>query len=104
MDLAPTAFSFRPPPLSPPSSQNSGALVLDATGHSRRLVKFDRKFDPGYQGAYGIVAEVEGHPFDLDTMLFMDWRDDHLDSRPELKARNAQLPTFLYAMPFSKNK
>lgn len=48
-----------------------GALVLDATGHSRRLVEFDRKFDPGYQGAYGIIAEVESHPFDLDTMLFM---------------------------------
>jgi lycopene beta-cyclase len=34
----------------------SGSLVLDATGHSRRLVQFDKKFDPGYQGAYGIVA------------------------------------------------
>ena len=22
------------------------------------------------------MAEVESHPFDLDTMLFMDWRDD----------------------------
>ncbi len=28
------------------------------------------------KGAYGIMAEVESHPFDLDTMLFMDWRDD----------------------------
>ena len=26
-----------------------GSMVLDATGHSRRLVKFDQKFDPGYQ-------------------------------------------------------
>jgi lycopene beta-cyclase len=34
----------------------SGTLVLDATGHSRRLVQFDKKFDPGYQGAYGIIA------------------------------------------------
>jgi hypothetical protein len=34
----------------------SGSLVLDATGHSRRLVQFDKKFDPGYQGAYGIIA------------------------------------------------
>jgi hypothetical protein len=24
-----------------------GSMVLDATGHSRRLVKFDKKFDPG---------------------------------------------------------
>ncbi|KAI8463201.1 MAG: chloroplast lycopene beta cyclase precursor [Monoraphidium minutum] len=81
-----------------------GSLVLDATGHSRRLVKFDQKFDPGYQGAYGIIAEVEGHPFALDTMLFMDWRDDHLAGRPELREKNAALPTFLYAMPFSENR
>ena len=33
-----------------------GSLVLDATGHARRLVKYDQKFDPGYQGAYGVVA------------------------------------------------
>ena len=29
------------------------------------------------RGAYGIIIEVESHPFELDTMLFMDWRDDH---------------------------
>ena len=29
------------------------------------------------QGAYGILAEVESHPFPTDAMLFMDWRDDH---------------------------
>lgn len=34
------------------------AVVLDATGHSRRLVKYDKPFNPGYQIAYGIVAEV----------------------------------------------
>jgi lycopene beta-cyclase len=37
-------------------------------------------------------------------MLFMDWRDDHLAALPEIKARNDKLPTFLYAMPFSKTK
>lgn len=88
----------------PESVQISGSLVLDATGHSRRLVEFDKKFDPGYQGAYGIIAEVESHPFDVDTMLFMDWRDDHLADLPEVKERNSKLPTFLYAMPFTKNK
>ena len=117
-------------------SAPAGSLVLDATGHSRRLVKYDRPFNPGesaaptdgagvlahalppsshalpplralpptpaplpltppsshagYQGAYGIVVEVESHPFDCDTMLFMDWRDDHLDPLPEVKARNAK--------------
>ncbi|GIL80240.1 hypothetical protein Vretimale_17433 [Volvox reticuliferus] len=83
-----------------------GSLVLDATGHSRRLVQYDRKFDPGFQGAYGIVAEVESHPFDLDTMLFMDWRDDHTHAPglEAMRANNEKLPTFLYAMPFTKNK
>jgi lycopene beta-cyclase len=33
-----------------------GSMVLDATGHVRKLVKFDQKFDPGYQGAYGIIV------------------------------------------------
>ncbi|KAK3288595.1 hypothetical protein CYMTET_3931 [Cymbomonas tetramitiformis] len=73
--------------------------VLDATGHSRRLVEFDRSFTPGYQAAFGILAEVESHPFPLDEMLFMDWRSDHLDESGT--ARNDKLPTFLYAMPFS---
>lgn len=29
------------------------------------------------QGAYGVFIEVESHPFEVDKMLFMDWRDDH---------------------------
>ncbi|GLI71151.1 hypothetical protein VaNZ11_016251 [Volvox africanus] len=83
-----------------------GSLVLDATGHSRRLVQYDKKFDPGFQGAYGIMAEVESHPFDVDTMLFMDWRDDHTHAPglEGMRSDNEKLPTFLYAMPFSKNK
>ncbi|EFJ41647.1 hypothetical protein VOLCADRAFT_107605 [Volvox carteri f. nagariensis] len=83
-----------------------GSLVLDATGHSRRLVEYDKKFDPGFQGAYGIVAEVESHPFDIDTMLFMDWRDEHTHGPglEAMRAANEKLPTFLYAMPFTKNK
>lgn len=36
--------------------------------------------------------------------MFMDWRDDHLDNYPELKAKNNKLPTFLYVMPFSPTK
>lgn len=79
------------------------AVVLDATGHSRRLVKYDKPFNPGYQIAYGIVAEVDSHPFDVDKMLFMDWRDSHLRGSRELMEGNLKLPTFLYAMPFSAN-
>ena len=77
-------------------------MVLDATGHSRKLVEFDRDFTPGYQAAFGIVATVEKHPFPLDTMLFMDWRDEHLS--PKFKEQNDRLPTFLYAMPFSETE
>ena len=29
--------------------QITGCFVLDATGHARSLVEFDKKFDPGYQ-------------------------------------------------------
>nr|ANY98896.1 chloroplast lycopene beta-cyclase [Dunaliella salina]QIW94443.1 carotene synthesis related protein [Dunaliella salina] len=81
-----------------------GTMVLDATGHACKLVNFDQKFDPGYQGAYGITAEVESHPFELDTMLFMDWRDEHTHSNPAMRASNEALPTFLYVMPYTKNK
>jgi lycopene beta-cyclase len=47
---------------------------------------------------------VESHPFALDTMLFMDWRDEHLQASPAMRASNEALPTFLYAMPFSPTK
>jgi lycopene beta-cyclase len=37
-------------------------------------------------------------------MLFMDWRDDHTAGNEKMHASNEALPTFLYAMPFSKTK
>ncbi|KAL9680300.1 hypothetical protein QQ045_018178 [Rhodiola kirilowii] len=80
------------------------SVVLDATGFSRCLVQYDKPYNPGYQVAYGIVAEVEEHPYDLDKMVFMDWRDSHLNGNTELKERNSKIPTFLYAMPFSSNR
>ncbi|GAA0187373.1 oxygenase [Lithospermum erythrorhizon] len=80
------------------------SVVLDATGFSRSLVQYDKVYNPGYQVAYGILAEVEEHPFDVNKMVFMDWRDSHLINNPELKEKNSRLPTFLYAMPFSKNR
>jgi lycopene beta-cyclase len=36
----------------------SARVVVDASGHSRSLVKYDKPFDPGYQVAYGVLAEV----------------------------------------------
>jgi lycopene beta-cyclase len=80
------------------------SVVLDATGFSRCLVQYGEPYNPGYQIAYGIVAEVDGHPFDLDKMVFMDWRDSHLNNNSILKSNNQKLPTFLYAMPFSSNR
>lgn len=78
-------------------------MVLDATGHARKLVDFERDFTPGYQAAFGIMCETEEpHGFPLDTMLFMDWRDAHLDDG--YKAMNNDHPTFLYAMPFTATK
>lgn len=79
-------------------------VVLDATGFSRCLVEYEKPYNPGYQIAYGIVAEVDSHPFDVDKMVFMDWRDSHLNKDPVLKSNNKKLPTFLYAMPFSENR
>ncbi|MCL7044658.1 hypothetical protein MKW94_006543 [Papaver nudicaule] len=79
-------------------------VVLDATGFSRSLIQYDKPYNPGYQVAYGILAEVEEHPFDVDKMLFMDWRDTHLNSNQQLKEKNSKIPTFLYAMPFSANR
>ncbi|WOG94930.1 hypothetical protein DCAR_0314227 [Daucus carota subsp. sativus] len=61
-------------------------------------------YNPGYQVAYGIVTEVEEHPFDVNKMIFTDWRDSHLNGNTELKKRNSKIPTFLYAMPFSSDR
>lgn len=80
------------------------SVVLDATGFSRCLVQYDKPYNPGYQVAYGILAEVEEHPFDINKMVFMDWRDSHLNNNLELKERNRKIPTFLYAMPFSSKR
>eukprot|EP01018_Ginkgo_biloba_P014804 Gb_24861 [translate_table: standard] len=80
------------------------SLVLDATGFSRNFVGYKKPYNPGYQMAYGILAEVNGHPFDLDKMVLMDWRDSHLGNEPILRANNEKVPTFLYAMPFSPNR
>ncbi|KAI5056149.1 hypothetical protein GOP47_0029670 [Adiantum capillus-veneris] len=79
-------------------------MVLDATGFSRSLVHYVKPYDPGYQIAYGIVAEVDCHPYDVNQMVFMDWRDSHLRQDPVTRRSNEQLPTFMYAMPFSSTR
>ncbi len=34
------------------------------------------------------MAEVESHPFPLDTMLFMDWRDDYTAGNRDMAVRS----------------
>lgn len=40
-------------------------LVLDATGHARKLVEFDRPFKPGYQVSNPFQAYSEVHKLPL---------------------------------------
>ncbi|KAM0045289.1 putative neoxanthin synthase [Helianthus debilis subsp. tardiflorus] len=79
------------------------SLIVDASGFASSFVEYDKPRNHGYQIAHGILAEVENHPFDLDKMLLMDWRDSHLGNEPDLRVRNSRIPTFLYAMPFDSN-
>ncbi|OIW14965.1 hypothetical protein TanjilG_30684 [Lupinus angustifolius] len=83
-----------------------GSLVVDASGFGSTFVEFDhrvKKRNHGFQIAHGILAEVDEHPFDLDKMVLMDWRDSHLGNEPYMRANNSKFPTFLYAMPFDSN-
>ncbi|GFP92268.1 capsanthin/capsorubin synthase chromoplast [Phtheirospermum japonicum] len=79
------------------------SLIVDASGFTSSFVEYDKPRNPGYQIAHGILAEVDSHPFDLDKMVLMDWRDSHLGNEPYLRASNSKLPTFLYVMPFDSN-
>ncbi|XP_062082523.1 capsanthin/capsorubin synthase, chromoplastic-like [Humulus lupulus] len=79
------------------------SLVVDASGFASTFIEYDKPRGPGYQIAHGILAEVDGHPFDLDKMVLMDWRDSHLGNEPYMRASNSKFPTFLYAMPFDSN-
>ncbi|XP_052185772.1 capsanthin/capsorubin synthase, chromoplastic-like [Diospyros lotus] len=83
-------------------SELKASLVVDASGFSSGFIEYGKPRNHGFQIAHGILAEVESHPFDLDKMVLMDWRDSHLGNEPYLRASNSKLPTFLYAMPFDE--
>ncbi|CAI9759066.1 unnamed protein product [Fraxinus pennsylvanica] len=53
------------------------------------------------QTAYGVEVEVENNPYDLNLMVFMDYRDC---IKREVQGLEAQYPTFLYAMPMSPTR
>ncbi|CAK9322252.1 unnamed protein product [Citrullus colocynthis] len=80
-------------------------LVIDASGFASKFTEYSnsRPRNCGFQIAHGILAEVEHHPFDLNKMVLMDWRDTHLGNEPYLRQDNKKSPTFLYAMPFDSN-
>ncbi|GKV34956.1 hypothetical protein SLEP1_g43284 [Rubroshorea leprosula] len=84
-------------------SELKASLVVDASGFASTFVEYDKPRNHGYQIAHGILAEVENHPFDLDKMVLMDWRDSHLQNEPYLRVKNSRLPTFLYVMPFDSH-
>ena len=51
---------------------------VDATGFRRKFVKHDVAFDPGYQVTYGALLKVQKHPFPLDKLVLMDYRDEYI--------------------------
>ncbi|KAL8115366.1 capsanthin/capsorubin synthase, chromoplastic-like [Apium graveolens] len=79
------------------------SLIVDASGFASTFVDYDKPRNHGYQLAHGILAQVDSHPFELDKMVLMDWRDSHLGNEPSLRSDNSKSPTFLYAMPFESN-
>ncbi|XP_050211801.1 capsanthin/capsorubin synthase, chromoplastic-like isoform X2 [Mercurialis annua] len=84
-------------------SEIKASLIVDAGGFASNFIEYDKRRNHGYQLAHGILAEVDQHPFDLDKMVLMDWRDTHMGNEPYLRGNNAKFPTFLYAMPFDSN-
>jgi flavin-dependent dehydrogenase len=39
----------------------AATVIVDATGHARKLTAMDGEHNPGYQAAYGIMAGVRSH-------------------------------------------
>jgi lycopene beta-cyclase len=80
-------------------------LVVDATGRGAFLQP-GRSGKGGVQTAYGLLVEVEGHPWSPGEMVFMDWRGpESLGSGPLLvDPAEAATPTFLYAMPLGRDR
>jgi len=72
-------------------------VLVDATGFNSSLIERKGKAADALQVAYGVMAKVKRHPYALDEMGFMDFRDSFLPSRKGP-------PTFLYAMPFSADR
>lgn len=89
-----------------PQETVAGSIVVDATGHDLRFVKFQPGKSPGYQAAYGIecVVSEKGYPYSADEMLLMDFRDDHMQSSEEEREKSQKEPTFVYVMPLDEGQ
>lgn len=75
-----------------------GRIVVDATGNLSPFVARTGGHRPGFQVAWGERVEVEDHPWLPGEMVFMDVTPAGSDDPTEEVA-----PTFLYAMPESRN-
>lgn len=79
-------------------------IVVDCTGHALRFTKTVEPslyIKPMEQAAYGIEADVVSHPYQVDQMLLMDFRDEHMHATPTDRAKSKERPTFLYVFPTS---
>ncbi len=73
-------------------------LVIDASGHQSPHVERQGHHAPGFQMAWGERIEVPDHPWLPGEMVLMDLTPAGSDDPTERVA-----PTFLYAMPESRN-
>ena len=85
-------------------------LIVDCTGHETRLVlkeSRDTSPKPGFQIAYGILADVDEAsfrndksaigPYDMEAMTLFDYRTDHYDNADVgAQGKVAASPTFMY--------
>ena len=75
--------------------------VVDATSCFTNFLLKPVAFDPGFQVTYGALLKVEKHPFPLDKLVLMDYRDEYIGDDAAMRSRNERFPTFMYVMPIS---
>ena len=84
----------------------TASLVVCCSGHNRELVAYEAGQPPGWQTAYGLEMRLPDHPFPLDKVVFMDFRQaDPEPSEAEVAATGGawRVPSFLYVMPTDRD-
>lgn len=74
--------------------EQRAGLVVDCSGHAPALVERRGPPPSAFQVAYGLVAHIERHPWQGDTMTLMDFDGPPGDGPA----------TFLYAMPLGGDR